>query len=66
MPNPMGPWTRRMLGEEKLAALHWLLAIICFHFDVDWAAWIFAVRAGMDELLAIKAAYRAHKTEPDA
>ena len=65
MPKPFGPLTRRMLGEEKLGALHWLVAIACFEFVGDWAGWIFVVRALCDEWLALKFAWLANRQEPD-
>lgn len=64
--NAYSPFTRRMIGEEMLAALHAIIAILLLKEGWTILALVFVVRAVMDEIGAIKFALKAQKQEPDA
>jgi hypothetical protein len=64
--NAYGPFTRRMIGEEMLGALHAIVAILLFKEGWTILAWVFVARAVVDEISAIKFALKAQKQEPDA
>jgi hypothetical protein len=44
--------------EELIAALHWIVAILCFAFGYNFFGWVFVVRGALDEVAAIRFAWK--------
>lgn len=53
----------RCLLEEILGALHFLIAILLFYLGWSWLAWVFIIRAIIDEAGALYYAWKSHKED---